>query len=179
MPQIQVCKDNTGKLAGFGPKGERAYARFLSAVRNLEHGEMLAFSYKIPRAPKFHRLHFVMLAALFEAQEQFQSDYQFRKWAEVGAGHVDWVPGPTGKMVALPRSIDYESLDAVEFSEMHEAVKAFFRSQHATRFLWPHLDDLKAADMIEAILAGFEQEGREQRAAKEEREAFEQLERSA
>lgn len=156
MPQIQVCKDNTGKLAGFGEKGERAYKRFLTAVRNLEDGEMLAFSYKIPRAPKFHRLHFVMLAALYDAQEQFADSYQFRKWAEVGAGHCDFVPGPTGRMVALARSIDYESLDDVEFSEMHEAVKTFFRTTHATRFLWGHLDDAKGAEMVESLLSQFE-----------------------
>lgn len=169
MPAVQITKGDTGKMVGFGPKGERAYARFLSAVRNLEYGEMLAFSYKIPRAPKFHRLHFVMLAALFGAQEQFEDEYDFRKWSEVGAGHVRWVPGPTGKMIALPRSIDYESLDAFEFSEMHEKVKAFFRTMHATHFLWPHLDDLKASAMIESILAEFEQDKRQQREEAEEK----------
>lgn len=156
MPTVQITKDDRGKLAGFGLKGERAYARFLAAVKALEYGEMLSFSYKIPRSPKFHKLHFVMLAELFAAQEQFADEYQFRKWSEVGAGHVDWVPGPTGKMVALPRSIDYESLDDVEFSEMHEAVKAFFRSTHATRFLWPHLADSETAESIHMILEQFE-----------------------
>ncbi len=158
MPTVLILKDKTGKLAGFGQKGERAYARFLAAVKKLEYGELLSFSYKVPRSPKFHRLHFVMLAALFEAQEPFQSDYQFRKWAEVGAGHVDWVPGPTGKMVALPRSIDYESLDDADFSDMHDAVKAFFRSTHATRFLWPHLSDAEGAEMVRVILVEFEPE---------------------
>jgi len=158
MPQVQVCKDEQGKLAGFGQKGERAYKRFLSAVKNLEYGEMLAFSYKIPRAPKFHRLHFVMLAALFEAQEQFADEYQFRKWAEVGAGHCDFVPGPTGRMVALAKSIDYESLDDVEFAEMHEAVKAFFRGQHAQRFLWPHLSESEQMAMVAGILEQFERD---------------------
>ncbi len=158
MPQVQITKDNRGKLVGFGPLGEKTYAKFLAAVKALEYGELLAFTYKVPRSPKFHRLHFVMLAALFEAQEQFQSEYQFRKWAEVGAGHCDFVPGPKGKMVALAKSIDYESLDDVQFSDMHEAVKAFFRAQHATRFLWPHLDDAKGAEMIEEILINFERE---------------------
>lgn len=157
MPSVLITKNDKGKIAGFGEKGERVYARFLAAVKALEYGELLAFTYKVPRSPKFHRLHFVMLAALFGAQDQFADDYQFRKWSEVGAGHVDWVPGPTGKMVALPRSIDYESLDDDEFGEMHAAVKAFFRSTHATRFLWPHLDDGQAAEMVEALLMEFDQ----------------------
>lgn len=156
MPAVQITKDDTGKLVGFGESGRKTYAKFLAAVKQLEYGELLKFVYKVPRSPKFHRLHFVMLATLFNAQDQFASEYQFRKWAEVGAGHVDWVPGPTGKMVALPRSIDYESLDDEEFHDMHEAVKAFFRSPHATRFLWPNLDELKAGDMIETLLFEFE-----------------------
>jgi hypothetical protein len=156
MPQVHITKDNTGKLVGVGPIGEKTYAKFLVAVKALEQGEMLAFTYKVPRSPKFHRLHFVMLAALYEAQEQFEDEYQFRKWAEVGAGHVTWIPGPTGKMIALPKSIDYESLDDIQFSEMHEAVKKFFRTTHATRFLWPHLEDAKAGEMIEGILSQFE-----------------------
>ena len=158
MPSVQIVKNEQGKMAGFGEKGERAYARFLSAVKALEYGEMLAFSYKIPRAPKFHRLHFVMLAALFEVQEQFADEYQFRKWAEVGAGHCDFVPGPTGRMVALARSIDYESLVDVEFSEMHEAVKAFFRNEHAQRFLWPHLSEGDQMAMVASVLEQFERE---------------------
>jgi hypothetical protein len=160
MPSVLITLDDRGKLAGFGEKGERAYGRFLAAVKKLEQGELLSFTYKVPRSPRFHKLHFVMLAALFEAQEQFADDYQFRKWSEVGAGHVDWVPGPTGKMVALPRSIDYESLDDAEFSEMHEAVKTFFRSTHATRFLWPHMDDPCSAEMIESVLVQFERDDR-------------------
>ena len=157
MPTVQITKDECGKLKGFGQQGERAYARFLTAVRNLEDGEMLAFTFKVPRSPKFHRLHFVMLQALFDAQEQFADPYQFRKWAEVGAGHCDFVPGPTGRMVALAKSVDYESLDDVEFSEMHEAVKAFFRSEHAQIFLWPHLSEPQRMEMVASILEQFEQ----------------------
>ncbi|MCR4297480.1 MAG: DUF1367 family protein [Gallionella sp.] len=158
MSTVLITKDNTGKLAGFGEKGERAYGRFLAAVKKMEQGELLSFSYKVPRSPKFHRLHFVMLDALFEAQEQFADDYQFRKWAEVGAGHCDFVPGPTGRMVALARSIDYESLDDAEFSDMHDAVKAFFKSTHASHFLWPHLPDAEGAEMVRVILVEFEPE---------------------
>lgn len=156
MPTVQITKNDQGKIAGFRPQGERAYARFLAAIKRLEFGELLSFSYKVPRSPKFHRLHFVMLAALFDAQDQFTDEYQFRKWSEVGAGHADYVPGPTGKMVALARSIDYESLDDEEFADVHEAVKRFMRSEHAHRFLWPHLEARKAADMIDTILAEFE-----------------------
>ena len=161
MPSVHITKDQYGKLVGFGKRGVAAYGRFLKAVKALEFGELLSFTYKIPRAPKFHRLHFVMLDALFESQEQFvglRAEYQFRKWTEVGAGHCDFVPGPTGKPVALPRSIDYESLDDVEFAELHEAVKGFCRTPYFWRFLWPHLSDDKGAEMVDAILMQFERD---------------------
>ena len=156
MSVVQLVKDACGKLAGFGARGERAYARFLAAVRDLEAGEMLSFEYKVPRSGPFHRRHFKMLWAFFAAQEQFVDEHDFRKWTEVGAGHVQFVPGPDGRMVALPKSISYEALDDEPFRELHEKVVRFLRSQHATRFLWPHLSDLQAGNMVETILAEFE-----------------------
>lgn len=156
MSVVQVTKDEQGKLVGFGEKGERAYARFLAAVRELEPGEMLGFEYRVPRSGPFHRRHFAVLKAFFDSQEQFSDSEQFRKWTEVGAGHVEFVPGPKGRMVALPKSISYESLDDEEFRDVHERVVQFLRTPHATRFLWPHLSDLQAGEMVETILAGFE-----------------------
>lgn len=156
MSTVIVVKDDRGHLAGFGEKGERAYARFLSAVRQLEPGEMLSFTYRVPRSPGFHRRHFVMLRAFFDSQEQFGDEHQFRKWAEVGAGYADFLPGPKGRMVALPKSIAYEALDDEEFRDVHHAVMAFLRSEHARRFLWGHLTEQQTYDMVEAIMGEFE-----------------------
>ena len=158
MSAVTVYKDQTGKLAGWGKSGEKTYGKFLQAVRELEVGEMLAFTFKVPRAPKFHRLHFAMLRALFDAQEQFSDEYEFRKWSEVGAGHVKFVPGPTGRMVALPLSIAYEALDDVAFGELHDKVKGFMRSKHARAFLWPHLQQEQTYQTVEIILRDFEQQ---------------------
>lgn len=156
MASVTIMKNEQGKLEGFGEKGAKTWNRFMAAVRELAVGELLSFTYKVPRSLKFHRLHFGMLKAVFDSQEQFHDDYQFRKWTEVGAGHCDFVPGPTGRMVALPRSIDYASLDDDEFSDVHANVKAFLRTPHAWRFLWAHLDDEKGAEMVEALLGDFD-----------------------
>lgn len=156
MPAVLITKDDSGKLVGFGQSGERTYVRFLAAVKKLEAGELLAFTYKVPRSPKFHKLHFVMLGRVFDAQEQYADEYKFRKWSEVGAGHCEYAPGPLGQMVAIPLSIDYESLDDEEFGKVHENVVAFFRTLHATRFLWPMLDDTDAGNAMAAILADFD-----------------------
>lgn len=159
MSAVVIVKNNQGKLEGFGQKGAKTYGKFLAACKALEIGETLSFEYKVPRAPKFHRLHFAgLIGPLFDSQEQFSCDYQFRKWLEVGAGHCDFVPGPQGRMVALPRSIDYASLDDIAFGEVHEAVKTFARTEHCQRFLWPHLTPQQTEETIEAILAGVERD---------------------
>jgi hypothetical protein len=158
MSAVIIVKNSQGKLEGFGQAGAKTYAKFRAAVDALEIGETLQFDYKVPRAPKFHRLHFAgLIHPLFEAQEQFADETQLRKWLEVGAGHCDFVPGPKGQMVALPRSIDYASLDDVEFGEVHEACKDFMCSEHCRRFLWPHLPSDMTSKTIETILMGLEQ----------------------
>jgi hypothetical protein len=156
MSAVILVKNPSGHLEGFGQKGAKVYAKFLAACKALEIGETLSFSYKVPRSGPFHRRHFAMLNQVFDAQEQFASDLDFRKWTEVGAGHVLFVPGPTGRMVALPRSIAYDELDQADFEDLHEKVKAFLRSRHATAFLWPHLDESQQMGMIEQLLVEFQ-----------------------
>lgn len=156
MSKIIVVKDETGHLAGLGEKNERAYNRFKRQVTSMEVGETLAFGWKKPRSPKFHRLHFGLLHAAFDAQEQFQLFDPFRMWVQVGAGHCDLLPGPHGKPVAVPRSIAWEEMDDNEFYEHHIAAVAFLRSVHAYRYLWPHLPNADAESCVNVILEQFE-----------------------
>lgn len=155
MPTIEITAEN-GKIVGVDDKAQKAYAKFRARLESLHNGESLIFSWKEPRSGPFHRRHFAMLGAVYNAQEQFTDETQFRKWMEVGAGYADMLPGPKGKPVAVPRSIAYEKLDQVEFEPIHQAVFAFARSLYATRFLWPQLSDAQQAEMIAAILAEFE-----------------------
>lgn len=156
MANVLVMKNEEGKLEGFGRRGERAYNRFLGDLRKLEVGEMLQFSYRVPRSGPFHNRHFRMLNDVFEAQEAFDDEYIFRKWLEIGAGHCEFAPGKDGELVPIPKSIDYESLDQADFEPIHYAVKAFMRSPRATGFLWPHLTAHQQWEMIEQLLAEFD-----------------------
>lgn len=157
MSKVILHINECGKLAGLDERNERAYARFRNKIGKLRPGQTLSFEFRIPRSERFHRLHFVMLTAFFKCQEVFTDSERMRKWLEVGAGHCDFVPGPDGELVALPRSIAYEALDDAEFHEVHESVKAFLRTPHAYRYLWPHLDDERGEEMVESILCEFEQ----------------------
>lgn len=155
MSSIVVTKDERGRLVGAGEKHQRAYAKFRKTLEQLTAGELFTISAWFPRSGKFHRMHFAMLAAIYDAQEQFEDVEQLRMWAEVGAGHCTFVPGPTGRMVAIPKSIAYDKLDDAEFADHHEAVKRFLRSARAQSFLWPHLSPEDAGSMVEAILEEF------------------------
>jgi hypothetical protein len=157
MSKVILQIDESGKLAGLTEKDERAYGRFRTKLANLRPGQTLAFDFKIPRSAKFHRLHFAMLGAFFATQEVFDDAEHMRKWLETGAGHCDFVPGPDGSLVALPKSIAYEALDDVEFHDVHEGIKAFIRSPQAYRYLWPHLNDEGRERTVEAVLVEFEQ----------------------
>ena len=155
MSDLIVTKGEDGKLAGLGAKDQRAYSRFLRAVTEMQPGDTLRFGFWIPRAPGPHKAHFKLLHMLFEQQEQFDDADEFRKWLEVGAGFCNFVPGPGGRMVALPRSIAWDKLEEAEFEEHHRKVVKFMRSTACTRFLWPSMSDIDADTFINNILAQF------------------------
>lgn len=155
MAKIALRIDECGKLGGLTPADSRAYARFKKKLGLLRPGDTISFEHRFPRSPKFHRLHFALLGEVFDNQEQFACADDLRKWLEVGAGHCQFVPGPKGRLVALPLSIAYDSLDDAEFYEHHVKVVAFLRSAGATRFLWPEVNDEAALAGVEAILSRF------------------------
>jgi hypothetical protein len=143
-------------LEGLGERAKRGYERWKQTVKSLQLGETIRFSWHEPRNPRMHGLHFAMLAKVFDAQEAFVDMEPFRLWVQVGAGHCDFVPGPKGKPVAIPRSIAFEKLDEGTFQEHHQAAKEFLRSVYATRVLWPLMSDLMADERVAALLAEFE-----------------------
>ena len=155
MSDLVITKDETGRLRGMGESGERAYARFRKAVEALRPGDTLRFQWWAPRSPRHHRLYFAKLAALHAMQEQFDDAEKLRQWLTVGAGYCDFVPGPTGRMVALPQSIAWHRLDEADFAELHAKVDAFLWTEHARRFLWPHLDDGQSYEMVETLMQEF------------------------
>lgn len=141
MTTYILQKGDNGKLAGLGEKASRAWAKFRAHVAEMAHGETVELTVKLPRSPAHHRLFFARIQELHDRQEQFADADRLRQWLTVGAGYCDLVPGPKGRMVALPQSIKWSRMDEAEFSALHQAVEAFLWTDHARRFLWPHLSD--------------------------------------
>ena len=152
MSKVVLTVDECGKLVGHSDKDERAFAKFRNQQRGMVPGDTIAFSWKAPRSPAHHRMFFGQVGTLFESQEQFDDANKLRQWLTVGAGYCDFVPGPNGRMVALPKSISWEEMDEAEFSELHAAVLTFLWSKHARTFLWPHLNEQQTWDAVQAAV---------------------------
>lgn len=158
MTTINVVRNDEGKLVGLSTADKKAYGRFKKKLDKLEMGEYVQLEYWFDRNPRLHKLHFALIGVLFDAQEQFADPDPLRKWLYVGAGHCDFLPGPHGKMVAIPKSVNWKSIDDAEFGELHEKVVDFIRSPQCTGVLWGHLTPEQQSDAAETILREFERQ---------------------
>lgn len=156
MTHIVIKKNNQGKLQGVDEKGQRAYAKFKRLVESLGIGDTLAFSYRQPRSPGHHRLFFAKLNSLLARTEAFSDLDKLRYWLVLGAGYAEFLPGQNGELHAIPRSIDFDSMDENDFGELHKAVDTFLWTAHAQAVLWPHLDEYHRYQCVESFLQEFE-----------------------
>jgi hypothetical protein len=146
-----------GIIHGLGDTNRKAWARFWNGVLRLEPGEVVEIRTHRERIGWYHRKHMAMEQRIFDEQERFEHFEQFRNWIKIGAGHVDWVPGPRGAVVPIPRSISYAKMDQGEMEAFHDAAVAFLREPHAAKVLWPKLPAQRREGAIEALLASFEE----------------------
>jgi hypothetical protein len=156
MSAVVVFKGEDGKLQGFGDKGARAWAKFGARVRDMVVGETLAFEWFEPRSKKHHGLFFAKLGMLMDLQEQFPDEETLRKWLICGAGYCDYFPGAKGRMMAIPQSMAWHKMDEADFADLHGKIDAFLWSEHARRFLWPHLTDEQTYETIQQLMQEFE-----------------------
>lgn len=155
MSKVTIIKDESGKLRGLDPAGQRAYAKWVSMVKGMEIGQTLTFTYRMPRSPKHHRLFFAKLQNLLGRTEEFDNIDRLRHWVTMGAGYADFVPGLDGKPNAIPQSIDFDSMDEANFSELHRAVDQFLWTPRAQQILWPHLSPQKRFECMESFMEDF------------------------
>ena len=144
-----------GIVDGLGERGKKQWRRFINGLLRLEPGEMVEIKTHKARSGPFHRRHMAIESAIFEAQERFEYFEQFRNWLKVGAGFCDWVPGPRGAVMPVPRSIAFDKLEDDDMRQVHDDMLVFLRTGHAGKVLWPHLADAQRLEMVEALLRGF------------------------
>lgn len=144
-----------GLVDGLGERGRKSWRRFFNGLMKLEPGEMVSIITHKARSGPFHRRHMAIEMAVFESQEKFESFEQFRNWLKVGSGFCDWIAGPKGAVIPVPRSIAFDKLEDNEMRNVHDDMVKFLRSDHAGKVLWKHLLPVARMEMIESVLTGF------------------------
>mgnify|MGYP001245885902 CR=1 FL=1 len=144
-----------GMFDGLGEDDRKAWRRFWHGLMRLQIGEIASIDTWLSRHGGFHRRHMLLETSVFRAQERIASFEQFRVWLKVGSGFVDWMPGPKGGVVPVPRSISFRKCDEVAMRQFHDDAMAFLRTEHAIRYLWPHLPPARGAEMLQAVLGRF------------------------
>jgi len=144
-----------GIVDGLGERGKKQWRRFVNGLMRMEPGEMVGIKTHKARSGPFHRRHMVIETRVFESQEKFEHFEQFRNWLKVGAGFCDWIAGPRGAVIPVPKSIAFDKLEEDDMRQVHEDMVAFLRSEPAGRTLWKHLSPAARTEMVESILGGF------------------------
>jgi hypothetical protein len=142
---------------GHGKQGKALWRRLWGRVNKAEIGEMFRLIFNQPRSGKFHRFHMALEQRVFDHQERFAQFEPFRQWLKIGAGWCDWLPGPKGGIVPIPKSTSYAECDEDQMREVHDAMVVFLRTAHAQKALWPHLKETQRSEMLETLLAEFDQ----------------------
>ena len=155
MPTVTLIQGDDGRLVGLTDRDQRAFMRFVKRIKNLV-GSCITFEWREPRSGPYHRFCFAAWNKVFEAQERFDDFEAFLCWVKVGAAHCEFLPHPERGLIAVPKSINWASLDEAEFRPIADSMFDFLRSEHARQTLWPHLDESESFEMIETILEGFQ-----------------------
>lgn len=156
MSHCVIIKNEQGKLQGLDLKAQRAYQKWKNLVESLEIGQTLTFSFRMPRSPQHHRMLFAKLQSLLARSETFQDLDKLRYWLVMGAGYADFVPGLDGKPNAIPRSMDFDSMDEADFSELHRCIDNFLWTEIAQRTLWPSLNVDARYQCVESFMREFQ-----------------------
>ena len=144
-----------GHIDGLGQSGQKQWRRLFNRLMKLEPGEVVEIKTHQDRIGKYHRKHMALEQAVFEMQDRFDNFETFRDWLKIGAGFVEWCPGPKGAIVPVPKSISYAKLEQNDMERVHADMIEFLRGEHAQKALWKHLSPQGRNEMIESILDGF------------------------
>lgn len=139
-------------IRGLDEKHDKRWRRHWSRIIKAAVGEVFHFEDIVDRSGPFHRMHMAMEQCLFDRQDQWATLASLREWLKTGAAWGDFALNAKGVMKFVPRSTAYEACSDHEMRELHTAMLAFLRTPGAQRKLWPHLNPMARAEMLESIL---------------------------
>lgn len=105
-------------LSGFVPADEPS----LEVARKFKVGEIYRSDVVKPRSYQHHKLIMALLNLTYSNQELYDDFEMFRKAVALAAGHVEELVTVDGELIRLPKSINYDTLDEVEFTKVAGAM---------------------------------------------------------
>jgi len=105
-------------LSGFVPADEPS----LEVARKFKLGEVYRGDVVKPRSYAHHKLIMALLNLTYANQDMYSDFEMFRKAVAVAAGHVEELVTVDGEVIRLPRSINYDTLDEIEFTKVAGAM---------------------------------------------------------
>lgn len=114
--KIQVVK-NLGSLK---PAFNSDYELF----KNIPNNEIFEIEYKKKRNIKFHRKFYALLNLYFDNQQLFTNLDDLRYCLLLESGISEEKTNPlTGEVFKVPKSLQFQKMDEIEFNKVYEAVK--------------------------------------------------------
>jgi hypothetical protein len=105
-------------LTGFCPADEPSQ----EIARKFKLGGVFRADVIKPRSYRHHKLILALLNLTYANQDLYDDFEMFRKAVAVAAGHVDELVTVDGEVIRLPKSINYDTLDELEFTKVSGAM---------------------------------------------------------
>lgn len=105
-------------LRGFEPADEPS----LELTRKYKLGEIYRAEVVKPRSYQHHKLCFALLNLTYSNQDQYWNFETFRKAVAMAAGHTEELVTMDGEVLRLPKSLSYDALDEIEFTQVFGAM---------------------------------------------------------
>lgn len=105
-------------LRGFEPADEPS----MELWKKYKQGEVYRGDIVKPRSYQHHKLCFALLNLTYANQDRWSSFENFRKAVAIAAGHTEELLTVHGEIIRLPKSLSYDALDEVEFTQVFGAM---------------------------------------------------------
>lgn len=101
----------------------------------LRRGDEYTVEVKRARNPKFHRLAFGMIRAMFDNQERFENFNDFRRELNLLIDHYEEFISADGRVFYEAKSWSFADMDDLEFREVYKKVREIALARFGARFV--------------------------------------------
>jgi len=116
--------------------------------KRIKVGDVVKGDITKPRHGKHHRKGMKILRYVFDNQDKYDTFPNFLKEVKIATGHVDTHITSDGQIIYILKSISFEQMDELEFTQWKkDAVKVIF-----SRFI-PELVEHEVDEVVENIIA--------------------------